>query len=520
MNTWNSLKSNPDFKFDASRILIPVASGELSRNMFEVFHSCGLFAADLTHQVHPSNDVPLVLKVLGLLVVGAPAVLFATLGIASLLKSKPLSERVIARCIQTGILTGLTAAIAMLGLMLLWNDTQIPIELGSWVHLENPAEHYHYHFIFKFEFDRLSVPFVILTFVLCGTIGAFANRYMHRERGFNRFFVLLSLFVVGMVTTSLAGTVETLFSGWELVGLSSALLVAFFHERPAPAANGLHVWIIYRVSDAALLLASVALHHMKGEGDFDGFLAGEWPMGRTLLEPNQAFFVGLLLLIAAMGKSAMIPFSGWLPRAMEGPTPSSAVFYGALSVHLGAFLLLRFSPILEQSLIVRILIVVVGLSTALFATFAGTVQTDIKSALSFASMSQVGLIFAEIGLGCYYLALVHILGHGCLRTLQFLRAPTLLYDYRTMEDAIGERLPKFSGMWQRKTSERFRTWYYRLALERGYMDAYLKECIVRPVLSALRKCDEFEHRWTRMLGGTVIEKKPSSEASSAFEELL
>jgi len=196
------------------------------------------------------------------------------------------------------------------------------------------------------------------------------------------------------------------------------------------------------------------------------------------------------------------------------------VFYGALSVHLGAFLLLRFSPILEQSLIVRILIVVVGLSTALFATFAGTVQTDIKSALSFASMSQVGLIFAEIGFGFYYLALVHILGHGCLRTLQFLRAPTLLYDYRTMEDAIGERLPKFSGMWPGKTSERVRTWFYRLALERGYMDAYLKKYIVHPVLSALRKCDDFEHRLTRMLGGTVAEKKPSSEASSSLEELL
>ena len=101
---------------------------------------------------------------------------------------------------------------------------------------------------------------------------------MHRERGFNRFFVLFALFVLGMVVTSLAGTIETLFTGWELVGLSSALLVAFFQERPGPARNGLWVWTIYRFSDAALLLAAVAMHHLRGEGDFDKLLgAGPWP---------------------------------------------------------------------------------------------------------------------------------------------------------------------------------------------------------------------------------------------------
>src|SRR5215472_2730630 len=101
---------------------------------------------------------------------------------------------------------------------------------------------------------------------------------MHRERGFNRFFMFYSIFLLGMAITALAGTIETLFAGWELVGLSAALLVAFFQERPAPARNGLWVWAIYRVSDAALLLAAVALHHLRGEGDFDKLLgAGPWP---------------------------------------------------------------------------------------------------------------------------------------------------------------------------------------------------------------------------------------------------
>ena len=153
-----------------------------------------------------------------------------------------------------------------------------------------------------------------------------------------------------MVVASLAGTIETLFLGWELVGLSSALLVAFFHERAAPVINGQRVWSVYRISDAAFLLAAVALHHVSGEGDFAALTgAGPWPEGVATLSPGQALGVGLLLLVAAAGKSGLVPFSGWLPRAMEGPTPSSAVFYGALSVHLGAFLLLRVSPILDLS---------------------------------------------------------------------------------------------------------------------------------------------------------------------------
>src|SRR6185295_14824834 len=117
----------------------------------------------------------------------------------------------------------------------------------------------------------------------------FATRYMHREPGYHRFFVLYALFVVGMVLTSLAGTIETLFAGWEMVGLSSALLVAYFQERPAPARNGLRVWVVYRVSDAALLLAAIVLHHLSGQGDFDRLMPGGfWPEGHAVLSQRQA----------------------------------------------------------------------------------------------------------------------------------------------------------------------------------------------------------------------------------------
>jgi NAD(P)H-quinone oxidoreductase subunit 5 len=298
--------------------------------------------------------------------------------------------------------------------------------------------------------------------------------------------------------------------------------VAFFQERPAPPRNGLWVWTIYRVSDAALLLAAVALHHLVGQGDFDKLLgSGPWPDETSSISSGQALFVGSLLLVAAAGKSAMIPFSGWLPRAMEGPTPSSAVFYGSLSVHLGAFLLLRVSPLIDNSYILCGMIVVLGLSTAVFAYLAGSVQSDIKTALSFASLSQVGIIVAEIGLGCRYIALFHLLGHACLRTLQFVRVPSLLQDYRTLENAIGERLPQAGTAFTRLGVKSTRDWIYQLALERGYLDTFLREVFVVPFVRCLTWFESLENRWTNFLTGKPVDKvdDPQKPYFGTIEEL-
>jgi NAD(P)H-quinone oxidoreductase subunit 5 len=435
------------------------------------------------------------MTVLGTIVIAAPLLLVLILGTSSLLDRK-FSEQTTTTILQAGTVTGLLAALAVLAAMLVLGTRQVPIEVGDWVVI--PGQ---FRFSIKFVFDRLSVPMAILSFTLSGTIGAFASRYMHRDAGYNRFFVLYTLFVLGMVATSTAGTIETLFAGWELVGLSSALLVAFFQERPAPARNGLWVWTIYRFSDAALLLAAVAMHHLRGEGDFHKLLGtGLWPEVVPSLTSHQGLLVGLLVLVAAAGKSALVPFSGWLPRAMEGPTPSSAVFYGALSVHLGAFLLLRVSPLLDCSALLSAAVALVGLTTAVFAYFTGAVQTDIKSALSFASLTQVGIIVTEIGLGFRYIALVHILGHACLRTLEFVRAPTVLHDYHTMENAIGGHLPRGGASWT-GSNYKLRDWLYRLALERGYLDAILRDYVAGPFLQVFRWCDGLERRWTDFLAG-------------------
>ena len=434
---------------------------------------------------------------LGMGTVLCPLLLLTVVGLTTLVGWR-LRERSIARWTQSCVVTGLSLAVAVLVMMLLTGKRNVQIELGDWVVI--PHEHFHFHL--SFEFDRLSVPFVILSFVLVGTIGAFAKHYLHRELGFHRFFFLYALFLLGMIVASLAGTIETLFLGWELVGLSSALLVAFFHDRPSPVINGQRVWSVYRVSDAAFLIAAVAMHHLTGEGRFVALMGqGAWPEGSSAVSPNEALLLGLLLLVAVAGKSALIPFSGWLPRAMEGPTPSSAVFYGALSVHLGCFLLLRVSPILDDSWILSGAVIVLGLSSALLAAWTARVQTDVKGALAYASLTQVGLITAEIGFGLRYIALIHIIGHACLRTLQLLRAPTLLQDYRSLENAIGQRLPQAKGLQSRWIPARWRLSIYRLSLERGYFDSLIDSFAVTPFVRVFRWCDAMERRWTDFLSG-------------------
>jgi NAD(P)H-quinone oxidoreductase subunit 5 len=404
-----------------------------------------------------------------------------------------------------GVVLGLLACVAILAMMLATDIRYVPIECGNWLVLEEE----HFHFSLKFVFDRLSVPFAILSFVLCGTVGAFAKVYLHREPGYARFFLFYAVFLLGMIVSTLAGTIETLFLGWELVGLSSALLIAYFYERRTPVQNGMRVWSVYRIADAAFLIAALTMHHLTGEGDFERLMgSGAWPEGVAEIGPGAAFSVGLLLLVAAAGKSGMVPFSGWLPRAMEGPTPSSAVFYGALSVHLGAYLLLRVSPLLEVSMPLRVLVIVCGLVSAIFGALTARVQTDVKSALAYPSLTQLGIIVIEIGLGLHYIALIHIIGHALMRTLQLLRAPSLLQDYLNLENAIGDLLhnvhPKSPPAVE---GSPFRN-LYRVCFQRGFLDSAISRWIVRPFVTFFKWSRKMENRWAAFLAA-----EPSAKIS-------
>jgi NAD(P)H-quinone oxidoreductase subunit 5 len=420
------------------------------------------------------------LTTLVLVGVGSPALLFAVLGLASLL-NRPLSERGTAS-IAAGSMALACAALSI-GLIVygtVGTGAQL-LSYGAWsgVHEGGIA--------IQFLVDRLSLAFAALSTAIAGVVSAFSNRYLHREPGYNRYFVLLAMFVTGMLLVALAGNVAVLFIGWELVGLSSALLVAFFHERPAAVSNALRVFSVYRVSDAAMLSAAVLLRHTAGS-DSLSLLFGRALGGSTAeVTGPTATVIAFLLIVAVACKSALLPFSSWLPRAMEGPTPSSAVYYGSLSIHAGCFLLLRAGPLLEHAPMARFLAGGAGAATALFAGLTTRVQSDVKSSLAYASLTQVGIIVVEIAFGWYTLAFLHMAGHACFRLLQFLSAPNVLHDLHGIEGAIGDRSVPSSSHLDVIVPTRIRRAIFLIALERGFLDSILDRLVVEPFTRAARQ---------------------------------
>jgi NADH-quinone oxidoreductase subunit L len=427
------------------------------------------------------------LTLLVLVGVGSPAVLLALLGCASLL-NRPLGERWTGRLAAGSMLISSAALSAALVLYGVGRTGARLLSYGAW-----SASH-EGGIRIEFLVDRFSLAFAALSAEIVGIVSAFSNRYLHRESGYNRYFVLLAMFVTGMLLVALAGNVEVLFIGWEFVGLSSALLVAFFHGRPAPVSNALRVLSVYRVSDAAMFTAAVLLRHVAGSDSLSLLFGGVTSGSAAAITGTSATVIAMLLIIAVAGKSALLPFSGWLPRAMEGPTPSSAVYYGSLSIHAGCFLLLRAAPLLEHAPAARIVVGVLGGATAIFAGITTRVQSDVKSSLAYASLTQVGIIVVEIAIGWYTIAFIHLAGHACFRLLQFLSAPNVLHDLHGMENAIGERPSHGRGYLERLASNRLRRLLYLATLERGFLDSIIDRALVAPFMRVASQLTRFD-RW-------------------------
>lgn len=377
----------------------------------------------------------------------------------------------------------------------------------------------HYHFTIGFVADWVSAPLSALFAVLCGTIGIFSRRYLHREPGYQRFYFLLTLFTFSVQLTVLAGSLDVVFIGWELVGLCSALLIAFFHERRKPVEHAVRAFFTYRLCDVGLLSAVVWIHHTVGTTDFSaGPESGAHGLP-TPSVPTDLALVGLFLLFAALGKGGQAPLGGWLPRAMEGPTPSSAIFYGAISIHLAPFLLLRSAPIIAASPVVTVAVVTIGAATAMHGTFVGRVQTDVKSLLAYASMTQVGLILVEIGLGFHVVALLHLMGHACVRSLQILTSPNALQDHQQREQALGKTVPRTGGHLERLVPARWQPWLYRHALERGYFDAVLRDFVLAPFVRTFRWLDSTERAFTCLIEGCPAPARPEHKDPSSHPTL-
>ncbi len=294
-----------------------------------------------------------------------------------------------------------------------------------------------YHFPVLFFLDRVSAVYLFAVWVIFSVIVRYCRNYLYREPGYKRFFITIFGFAFGLNIIVMSGSIDMLFAGWEIVGISSFLLIAFYRHRVQPVRNALRAYTVYRFCDIGLLLGALLNHQLFHESDHFSNLS-------VLFEhsaPQPASYLGLLVMslmifVAAAGKSAQFPFCFWLPRAMEGPTPSSAIFYGALSVHLGVFLLLRTMPIWSYHILMRSILFLIGFITLIIASFAEKTQSNIKGQVAYASIGQVAFMFMELALGLETLVLVHFLGNAFLRCYQLLVSPSIVAHALRVDGAI------------------------------------------------------------------------------------
>lgn len=290
-----------------------------------------------------------------------------------------------------------------------------------------------YEFYIDFYFDKITAVYLLVGAFLTFLVTIYSRHYLHRELGYKRFFNTILFFYIGYNIAVLSGNFETLFIGWEILGISSFLLIAFYRDRYLPVKNALKVFSVYRIGDIGLILAMWASHHVWHENiSFMKLNNFELVHDHLLEHSIIGIFISVMILVAAAAKSAQLPFSSWLPRAMEGPTPSSAIFYGSLSVHLGIFLLLRTFPFWEHQISVRFLIGILGLTTSIIASLIARVQSSIKSQIAYSSIAQIGIIFIEVAFGWQDMALVHFAGNAFLRTYQLLVSPSVV-SYKIRE---------------------------------------------------------------------------------------
>lgn len=286
-----------------------------------------------------------------------------------------------------------------------------------------------------FYLDRVSAVYLFAVWVIFSVIVRYCRYYLHRETGYKRFFITIFAFALGLNIVVLSGSIDMLFAGWEIVGIASFLLIAFYRHRVQPVRNALRAYTVYRFCDIGLLLGAWMSHLLFHESDHFSQLSNLFAETAPASYPA-LFLMSLLVFIAATGKSAQFPFCFWLPRAMEGPTPSSAIFYGALSVHLGVFLLLRTTPIWGYHFLTRGALFGIGLLTVIIASLSEKTQSNIKGQVAYASITQVGFMFMELALGLETLVLVHFLGNAFLRCYQLLVSPSIVAHMLRVEGAI------------------------------------------------------------------------------------
>ena len=331
-----------------------------------------------------------------------------------------------------------------------------------------------------FTLDGLGLGLGLLFSLLAFFSIRFSVNYMHREDGFQRFFMVLCLFAGAMLLIVTSGNLLTAFIGWEIAGVSSFLLIGYAFDRTTATTNATRALVTNRIGDAGFLLGIFLAFAFVGGTD--------WKALGAPLEPFVAGLLAVGLLVAAWAKSAAVPFAPWIARALEGPTPSSAAFYGALMVHAGVLLTIRLEPLIAQSPFMMSALVVVGVLTALYGFLGALVQTDVKSSLMFSTTAQVGLMFLWCGLGWFALAAWHLAAHAAWRAYHFLSSPGHMHLVSTATRPAPHWLTRSRAL-------------YMAALRRFWLDNLADALFVRPFIHLARDARTFDEQVVNRLVG-------------------
>jgi NADH-quinone oxidoreductase subunit L len=299
--------------------------------------------------------------------------------------------------------------------------------------------------------DPLSSVMLLVVTGVGFLIHAYSIGYMHGDGEERRFFAYLNLFVFSMLLLVLAGNFVFLLAGWGLVGLSSYLLIGFWWQRPSAVAAAKKAFVMNAVGDVGMLLGIFVIWNHLHSVDYATVFAGA--PGSIAVGSSTANWIALLLLVAAVAKSAQLPLHTWLPDAMEGPTPVSALIHAATMVTAGVYLVARMWPFYSLAPDVSDLVAIIGVATLTVAGLIALVQTDIKRVIAYSTMSQIGYMFCGVGLGAYSAGMFHLVTHAFFKALLFLGAGVVIHALHDEQDirkmgGMGRYLPYTTGlMW-------------------------------------------------------------------------
>lgn len=294
--------------------------------------------------------------------------------------------------------------------------------------------------------DRLTAVMLIVITTVSALVHLYSFGYMAHDDNFRenesyrpRFFAYLSLFTFAMLMLVTADNLVQLFFGWEGVGLASYLLIGFYFRKQSAGAAAMKAFIVNRVGDMGLILALMAIYFLVDSIQYDDLFAAAPMLAETTVsflwtDWNAANLIAFLLFVGAMGKSAQLFLHTWLPDAMEGPTPVSALIHAATMVTAGVFLVARMSPLMEYAPQVMGFVVFIGAMTALFAATVGLVQNDIKRVIAYSTCSQLGFMFVAAGVGVYSVAMFHLLTHAFFKAMLFLGAGSVIHGMHHEQD--------------------------------------------------------------------------------------